>query len=84
MIDCPICGKSYQVLTSHVKSHGYKTKESFLKEYPNTPLVSDEFKKGASVRAKNGWETYKETHSEEDLLDRVKRHLRLLVPSLTH
>lgn len=46
---CPICSKSYKLLsTPHLKTHGYNSKEEFLKDYPSTMMVSQEYSKRRS------------------------------------
>lgn len=41
-IKCPVCNKEFQRINiNHVRSHGFDSKDEFLKAYPNTKFNSD-------------------------------------------
>lgn len=43
-VPCPICGREFSVITmTHLKTHGYVSKEDFFKDYSNACLVSKEY-----------------------------------------
>jgi len=42
---CPICNAEKKNLTKHVNMLHKLSKESFLKDYPNTKMISDETSK---------------------------------------
>ena len=51
-LTCPICGKEFQTLNSHIHFKHKLSTEEFLKQYPNTKLVSDQIKKSVSKTCK--------------------------------
>ena len=43
-VRCPLCHKELKVITmTHLKTHGYTSKEDFLNDYPGTQLMSKEY-----------------------------------------
>ena len=50
-VKCRICGRTFKVLTGHLKSHNLTVKE-YLKRFPDAQLFSDETKKKLSVASK--------------------------------
>lgn len=52
MIKCAICGKEYNILSNHIKSHGI-SKEDYLRMYPDSRITSDEYKEMMSERNKS-------------------------------
>lgn len=65
MIKCPFCEKEYKQLTNNhlTKKHSISLEE-FKILYPSFEITSDKLReslsKGASDRAKKGWQTYKQ------------------------
>jgi len=53
-VECPICHRDLRLITmTHLKSHGYTSKEDFLRDYPGTQLVSKEYEDRANEIRRN-------------------------------
>lgn len=52
-IKCKICGKSFPVLTTHIRKRHNLSSSEYKKRYPNAKLASNEYIKKISKSAKN-------------------------------
>ncbi len=52
LLTCPICGKQFQTLNSHIHFKHKLTTEEFLHQYSDTKLVSDSVKESVSKTCK--------------------------------
>lgn len=58
---CPVCGKEYRILQlQHLRTHGYKSREEFLKDYPGTKLCSSYFSQKSKETMGKRWKDPKQ------------------------
>lgn len=43
-VECPVCNRKFKLINlSHLKVHGYASRDDFMEDYPNAVLVSKEY-----------------------------------------